>query len=310
MLMISYEAISKPRHKTPTSLADLKTSSKMKLSRWLKRIREDSILSGILSGFIVLALTPMLTFIYSIIKGIDFISLLSSVVTKQLPIWMYVAATLTGVLVYKILRRSKNIAPQLKTAEEVSRLNLAPPPLIATRPNSPGAKRVSLIFTTTLNDSKYWEGYGQKNIDSASNKLVGIAGKGDFTVKDGIITVTRSNVEGRYILSLKYYYYQGGEKTCLPANIYGKSRRDIGITYNARVFKGSVKIITVFKQNGSHDWINNNEFDVTNSEWEKRVVGYAIPCHEDFVVEFHIHVLSSTAATTQIKDLTIAEIGN
>lgn len=272
------------------------------LNQW-KIIREKQILSLIVSGIITMLIIELINGLYSIVKKTEFDLLLNNI--NGITISSSIVILL--ITFFKLINKNRE-GFLTNLPENTAQL------LVSRSPDLPLQQPVSvpqnLLFDSNIiTNEEAWTAYGQQIWDQNVNQLSGKHGVGSFHINKGILTIDRTNVEGRYIISIKIYYYRNKISSYVPANIYGKRIRDISVRFSIRSLANHSKIILVFKRNGTHDWLNSFPVEMKSGDWEKQACGFTINNTEDFVIEFHSFMLSDKPGIIQIKDLVIEESG-
>jgi len=269
-------------------------------------IVNHNVWNKVVGTLIAASIIAFVTFLYSSIKSISFFSTLKSIFTFQLSIGIYLLITLTLLIIVKLVKR-----PSKSTAikkEQVNINNYAEERMGGVKPvEKPIKISQNLIFDSNIVDEKTFTGYGQQVWDAPTRKLVGVVGSGVFEFKDKILTVNRSNREGRFIIPLTKYFFQREMVSFIPKYIYGKSPRNFRVTYLSRSISGIHRLIFVFRKKDGYDWINSTTIIIQERAWTNQTASYSINSDLEFVVELHTYLDSPAPATLQIKDLLIEE---
>jgi hypothetical protein len=277
------------------------------LKRIWKHIGADPILTVIVGGLLLTAILGIIAYFYSLIKDVKFGLLANGIFNYKFPLWIYVLSTIAVLFIIRLFKIKQKpndsydaIAPAKHLASyEVIQNSLAKP----AAPNVPE----NLIFDSNIVDETFFDGYGQKNWDEKTQNLVGNIGIGSYSFQDKIITVDRTNIDGRYIIELKKYYQKKLFADFISANVVGKRKRDISVTFFARAFSNFASVKFVFKKNGKHDHINSYEYKIQNGDWQKFITGFAIDAYENFKMEFQTFLSDGKASIIQLKDIYIVE---
>lgn len=273
-------------------------------SLWDKIVKH-SVWSNVVAIIIAAAMLAIISFIYSYIKSISFFSSLISILNYKLSISIYILITLGILIIFRLFRRllkprtyqreffKDNFLGKIKTQSE--------PEVEAIKISK------NLIFDIKIADEKTFTGYGQKIWDAPARKLAGVDGSGVFEFKDKILTIIRTNREGRFIIPITKYFFNGEATSFVPKNTYGKNPRNFQVTYQARSISGIHRIVFVFRKKEGYDWINSTTIIVREKPWTNQSASYSINSDEDFVMELHTYLESKPPATLQIKDLHVEE---
>jgi len=275
------------------------------MNRFWNYIVNHNIWNKVAGTLIAAAILAFVTFLYSVIKSISFFSTLRSIFTFQLSLGVYLLITFSFLIILIVFRKLSNSRKRKK--EQMSREikeEINNEVEFAERPNKISK---TLIFDSNLVDKKIFTGYGQQAWDAPTRKLVGVVGSGSFDFRDKILTVNRTNREGRFIIPITKYFFHSEIVSFIPQYIYGKSPRHFQVKYLSRSISGIHRLVFVFRKKDGYDWINSSTIIIQEKEWTNQVTGYSINSDLEFVMELHTYLDSSAPATLQIKDLIIEE---
>ena len=103
------------------------------------------------------------------------------------------------------------------------------------------------------------------------------AGTGSFEVSDGVLTIRKTNSEGRYRLKLRRYTFQGKAHDFLPGSPLRSSRRQLVLGLEAKVSGGHHTLAMGIKdhENGTHLALFQTIFD--SPDWTPIEVRFPVP---------------------------------
>jgi hypothetical protein len=249
--------------------------------------------------------------IYSLFKNLSFTGVFGSVLNYKLPVWVFLISVIIFILfrlAIKAYRKKKHAAYEdsqtsynlsVSIPTNSSKVQEPAPPTLAKVP-------ANAIFDSNLSQDGWWNGYGKQDWDTKSNSPVGEKGQGAWHYKEQILTVARDNVKGKYVIFLKQYFYRKKIVSSVPPDLFGDNPRYFSIKLLHRAFSGSHKVIVVFKKKEGHIWINQVDFEITQTDWVRYVANLAIKADEEFVIELQTWSFEAKSRF-QIKDLVINE---
>lgn len=215
----------------------------------------------------------------------------SSLLSSSIPLWAFV---LLCVLLVAIIPRMVGRSPRRNGVTSLYRLgNLLPEP----------------FFDSAKADENSLNCVGQKIWDFGNRKEIGNTAIGSHNYKDKILTISRDNTEGRYVIELRRYNYEGDLTHCIASNLAGDNPRIIRVQFKGRAIYGTHDIIVVLKEaNGPH-WIQSLALNSLTRKWKMMYAEFSIPSKEDLVVDLHTSCVEANT-TFQIKDIVVRELTN
>jgi hypothetical protein len=122
-----------------------------------------------------------------------------------------------------------------------------------------------------------------------------------------VLIVERKNVDGRFIIRIKGYYYNELERNFIPKNTKGKNPRYFKLTFEARSLKGQQRLIFTFQRQGTHHWLCNPEYVIGNMDWQNQPASIAVYCHEEIFIELQIFETTQEPGLIQIRNILLEE---
>ncbi|MBN9381991.1 MAG: hypothetical protein J0H74_14585 [Chitinophagaceae bacterium] len=164
------------------------------------------------------------------------------------------------------------------------------------------------LFKSTLAHPYEYQLEECKHWDPSTQQFYGEAGKGILSVQDGMITILRTNREGRVKVRIKKYLHGTNKMDYVKNDISGSAMRILHASLECRVIGGKHRLgVTVSRRDGS--WITSNFLDVTSGEWEPlHTYLLDIPATEDFIIEFEDSQIERENSGIQLRNIKIEEI--
>ena len=132
-------------------------------------------------------------------------------------------------------------------------------------------------------------------------------GAGSLKVENGVINLQRSNVEGRYRISLLRYLYDGVERDYLPKNELLAGKRILKLTCEVKAGRGEHMLNFLIKKKSDGGWLGEYKQKFTQNEWIQIVVYFRISPNEDCRLWIDNHEVSCPDASVQLRKLVLTE---
>ncbi len=280
---------------------------------WLKSVwrylRNPETIRGVVSNaiwyVILVAITGIVLLIISLIKSINFLTLLKQVLYYRIPVYSLLIIGANLFLAIVLFRLINKYFPTNKKI-----LNAVP----STNSKIGISQKVAFLpidhrFPFNSNNAQFsaFDAYGEQLWDNTSKKLVGFSGVGEFGFENNVLIIDRKNTEGRFIVKIKGYYYNELERNFIPKNINGKNPRYFKLSFEARSLKGQQKLIFTFQKLGTHIWLSHPEYAIGNKDWQNQSASIAVYCHEDIFMELQIFETTQEPGLLQIKNILVEE---
>lgn len=152
-------------------------------------------------------------------------------------------------------------------------------------------------FDLKLNESKCF----------ANNASYGKRASGELSVKDGVVSVTRNNQDGRLELVLKKYIIDGTEHSYLPNNPLLTGERKIHLRFYAKSTNGRQNIRAVAKDNNENKWLAQVSKRIENNEWVAINAYFRVPANKDAFIRIDNEDVENAPTSYQIKDIRLTE---
>ena len=149
-----------------------------------------------------------------------------------------------------------------------------------------------------------------KLYNSEEQRFFGENGRGKMSLQDGILSICRTNIEGRVMVRLIKYLNGTRKADYVRSDLSGNPNRILRFSFDCRVIGGRHQLgVVALRKDGS--WITSKRFDIVNEEWEPiqdYLVG--IPATEDFLIEFEDSLVERENSSIQLRNIKIGEIIN
>jgi hypothetical protein len=130
--------------------------------------------------------------------------------------------------------------------------------------------------------------------------------KGTFAIEDGILSVRRSNIEGRFELRLERYLYDG-EREYIPRNERIAGNRKLRVSCQAKSVGGAHTLDFVLRKGGSSPRLATGTSVVDRNEWTPIEHYFRIPPGDDCRLYMYDIDLAEPDTSVQLRDLVLAE---
>lgn len=152
-------------------------------------------------------------------------------------------------------------------------------------------------------ESQIWRGQG------AEAKPVTPKGEGRLTFEPGgILTLERTNVEGRFEIRLIEYDYQGTRGRIVPKNCASKGDRKLWIHCEARVFGGKHNLMFVAKNPETEKWLAKEVRTLDSDKWNPIDLYLRVDPNLDFFLRIDDLEVSRAPSRVQIRDIRLVEL--
>jgi hypothetical protein len=130
--------------------------------------------------------------------------------------------------------------------------------------------------------------------------------KGTFAIEDGILSVRRSNIEGRFELRLERYLYDG-EREHIPRNERIAGNRRLRVSCQAKSVGGAHTLDFVLRKDGASPRLATGTSVVDRNEWTPIEHYFRIPPGDDCRLYVYDIDLAEPDTSVQLRDLVLAE---
>jgi len=152
-----------------------------------------------------------------------------------------------------------------------------------------------------------------KEWDNTTKKEVGEIAAGNFTIFNKVISIERTNTQGRFNLLLKKYNIPDTSNISDTSNDYIKSNLSLGQQRKIEIscdVKSSSKVKHVLdfvlRQIDTYDWLAKETFEVTKSEWITITAYLRVFPNKDFRLKIYDRQVSAPSSI-QIRNLKVIE---
>lgn len=148
---------------------------------------------------------------------------------------------------------------------------------------------------------------GNEDYIYVEHKRVGGQAAGAFEIKNGILSIHRTNTEGRFQVWLQQYYYNDVESPVIPKNELMSGRRKLRVSCEAKVTDDDHTVRFVFKDEKADKWLGSEKKRITSDTWTQLDLYFQFSPLAD--VRFRIDDLevSNAPSSVQIRNLVVAE---
>lgn len=132
-------------------------------------------------------------------------------------------------------------------------------------------------------------------------------GTGSVTYDKGIMSIQRTNTEGRYEVWLYTYLYDEKTRPFIPKNDLLEGKRRIKISFDVKVSGGRHTLKFVFKGKESKKWLGTVERKFSNENWESHELYVSVNPSEDCQLRMDAMETSHAPSSIQIRNLVLTE---
>ncbi|MDQ6608603.1 MAG: hypothetical protein M3Y85_02155, partial [Bacteroidota bacterium] len=138
-----------------------------------------------------------------------------------------------------------------------------------------------IIYNGETNNENFFTGKGSRTWDYVAHTFSEGEGQGSYKVKDGEITIERTNTAGRYELYLRSYQYNGMVEKIPAGNPVGVRR--LRLSCEVKKGKASHMLRFVFKGD-SQNVLDEKDYVIFSPDWERITVVFTITAVEACVL--------------------------
>jgi hypothetical protein len=192
-----------------------------------------------------------------------------------------------------------------KTIVEIEKLNLD-----ITKLKSEFDYKLSNMQEHILFDSRQgMDGFDFQARGTAIEKGQAVA-EGKHRLLDGkVLSIERTNREGRYEVILMQLDYQNMKRPYVPANLAIAGRRKIMVRYLAKAIGGKHQVKTVLKNTDKEGkWLAHKDDDIeSRDQWEEIECFFLVDPAVEFLIRFDDQGVSILPSSIQIRDIIVTE---
>lgn len=136
-----------------------------------------------------------------------------------------------------------------------------------------------IVYNSDNGDlKKDFAGHSGRVWDYTAHEFADGYGQGSLEIKDGVITLYRTNDLGRYELQLNSYAYNNSPDK-IPAN-NSVTARNFRLSFQVKRGDSSQLLRFVFKGETSHEALDEKQYVVFHPGWEQVNLAFTIPANE------------------------------
>jgi len=147
-------------------------------------------------------------------------------------------------------------------------------------------------------------GYGEI-INESQNKT---AARGRLSTSNGILILERTNNEGRYLIELERYIYNGTEQKVIPENQLLQGERRLRVKCEAKVTKGSHTLWFVMKDKATGNWFSKKEKVVDQNRWIQIALSFSFASTGACWLRIDDREVTHKGSSLHIRNLMVYEI--
>jgi hypothetical protein len=130
---------------------------------------------------------------------------------------------------------------------------------------------------------------------------------GNLVIKDGVINIQRNNTDGRFEVWLKTYFINGQLREHISKNELESGRRNIRVSFEAKVTKGNHNLRILFKDKNADRFLAFAEKEISSEHWEAINLYFEISRSEECKFRIDDRGVSNAPSSVQIRNIEIAE---
>lgn len=149
-------------------------------------------------------------------------------------------------------------------------------------------------------------GNGAQAWDYIAHRFADGNGKGSYQIQDNVITIHRTNRQGRYELYLKRFVFDGKEHPLVPASDT-KGSRTLRATFEVKKESASHVLRFVFKGETSTEVLDEKDYVVFNPDWQKAELFFSVAANEEALFRIDDLSIMDAPSSIQIRNLVLFE---
>jgi hypothetical protein len=130
----------------------------------------------------------------------------------------------------------------------------------------------------------------------------------EMTVEEGgVLSIQRSNAEGRFEVWLRSYAQGGVEKSLITGNNAISGSRSLRISCEVKVIGGDHTLKFVLKNEKTNKWLANAQRRITSDTWTPVDVYLRVPPSEECRLRIDDQDVSHAPSSVQLRNIEVAE---
>jgi hypothetical protein len=251
--------------------------------KWIKNNWTDPVWSKVIADIIKTTIYTIAGFIFlgiiSIFKSGTFFGISKQILVYEIPIWEIFVIVVIIFLIYSIIWRKRNYVNTV-TSDYKILLDL------------------NYVGEHDIIDERLKH-------DNSVNEAAG-----NYKIENGMLNITRTNNEGRFLIRFERYSIDGQNVSCIRNNPTLESDRRLLVSFKAKITNGSHTFRVICRKYNIAQWVHNAfvTFKIQSKEFQqyKRII--YVPANEDFQLQVDDLDVQNVSSSIQVKDFTIIEL--
>lgn len=148
---------------------------------------------------------------------------------------------------------------------------------------------------------------GRGNYIYVEHKKTGKEGAGELNFEERILSIKRTNTDGRFSVWLERYSYKGRDNAVLPKNELISGRRKVRVSCEAKVMNGSHALRFIFKDEEADKWVAHEKRQITSDTWTPLNLYFKFPATANVRLRIDDVDVSSAPSSVQMQNIVLAE---
>jgi hypothetical protein len=134
------------------------------------------------------------------------------------------------------------------------------------------------------------------------------SGRGELSLDNSTLRIHRTNTDGRYVVELLRYVYQGQEMSALPKNEQLLGGRKLRLQCDVRVVGGEHTLDFALREDTAEErWLAHHRERITRDEWIPINAFFRVPSHMGCCFLIEDRSVSKANSSVHIRNLILAE---
>lgn len=149
-------------------------------------------------------------------------------------------------------------------------------------------------------------GNGARAWDYLAHRFADGGGEGAHRIQDNVLTVHRTNAQGRYELYLQRFAFDGKVYDHVPADD-AKAARTLRLTFEVKKESASHILRFVFKGKSSKEVLDEKDYTVFNPDWQKAELFFTVAATEDALFRMDDLSVMQAPSSVALRNLVLFE---
>ena len=133
-------------------------------------------------------------------------------------------------------------------------------------------------------------------------------GYGKLRFEDGVLILERLNKGGRYEIHLINYFYRGKRDEIIPKNPLISGKRELRISFDAKVTHGRHTIDFAIKSQTTNKWLDHRTERIDQDKWTHFDWSFKVPAGENCWLRIDDRDITEIGSSLHLTNLLLIEV--